>query len=189
MAWQGRATAPRPPPPRLARSTRCPPHHTIALLPRRRAPVASPPCRRVPAALHSPVASPHSFSCCAPGRTRPSQRCDRVPVIPSPLSFVAPSPVFLPRLERRSQKMFHVKHLFSCRMTLQQVFHVKHPCSSFDSLQPAIRLAHNSPSARPQRLQPPARLALNASQSAPGSLGVPLAGFFDGTKCFPVLFR
>ena len=33
------------------------------------------------------------------------------------------------------------------------------------------------------------RLALNASQSAPGSLGVPLAGFFDGTKRFPMLFR
>ena len=173
---------------------------------RHRAPVAPPPCRCVPAALHSPVASPHSFSCCAPGRTRPSQRCDRV--IPSPLSFVAPSPVFLPRLERRSQKMFHVKHLFSCRMTLQQVFHVKH-------LLLFVRFAPTRPqyapvlpsSLPPQRFPicprlaltrfqlafgpPPARprLALNASQSAPGSLGVPLAGFFDGTKRFPMLFR
>ena len=181
---------------------------------RRRAPVAPPPRRCVPVALHSPVASPHSFSCCAPRRTRPSQRCDRVPVIPSPLSFVAPSPVFLPRLERRSQKMFHVKHLFSCRMTLQQVFHVKHPppalrstCPSSPSIRPRSPQLPPSPTlpnllpARPPptRSQPapgspstsPTRswLALNASQSAPSSLGVPLAGFFDGTKRFPVLFR
>ena len=205
MAWQGRATAPRPPPPRLARSTRCPPHHTIALLPRRRAPVASPPCRRVPAALHSPVASPHSFSCCAPGRTRPSQRCGRVPVIPPPPLFrVAPSPVFLPRLERRSQKMFHVKHLFTCRMTLQQVFHVKHSLLFVrlaparpqyapvlpSSLPPqrfpicsrlALRLAHNSlPSPLPPR---PQRFPIR-SQLAWGSA----RGVFRWNEVFPRAF-
>ena len=123
---------------------------------------------------------------------------------PPSLFRVAPSPVFLPRLERRSQKMFHVKHLFTCRMTLQQVFHVKHSLLFVrlaparpqyapvlpSSLPPqrfpicsrlALRLAHNSlPSPlppRPQRFPVCSRLAWGSAR-----------GVFRWNEVFPRAF-
>ena len=143
---------------------------------RRRAPVAPPPCRRVPAALHSPVASPHSFSCCAPGRTRPSQRCGRVPVIPPPLSFPRCSVArFLAASRKKvaenvSRETFvHLSHDIATSVSRETLPALRSTRSSSPSIRPrAPQLAPSPTLSNLLPARPPTRSQL-APQSAPAS--------------------